>query len=80
MRAAISPGLFATVDIQSVQEIVVGVRVPLHFERQATLAFDGERDMTAGPKDELAVELAADGPWVIDVPQAITRGVRAYFV
>ncbi len=76
VRAAIGPGLFASVDIQSVQEIAVGVRVPLQFERQATLAFDGERDMTAGPKDKLAVELAADGPWVIDVPQAITRGVR----
>lgn len=77
VKAAIGPGLFASVNIQSVQEIAVGERVPLHFERQATLAFDGERDMTAGPKDELAVELAWDGPWVIDVPQAITGGVRA---
>ena len=78
VRAAIGPGLFASVDVQSVQEIGVDVMVSLRFERQATLAFDGERDMTAGPNDELAVELAADGPWVIDVPQAITRGVRVH--
>jgi predicted polyphosphate/ATP-dependent NAD kinase len=66
IRAAIGPGLFASVNIQSVQEITTGERVQLHFERQVTLAFDGERDMTAGPGDELEVELHADGPWVID--------------
>ncbi len=76
-RAAIGPGLFASISIQSVQEIVTGERVQLHFERQATLAFDGERDMTAGPLDVLEVELHADGPWVIDVHQALTEGVRA---
>ncbi|GAC1473152.1 MAG: NAD(+)/NADH kinase [Ktedonobacteraceae bacterium] len=76
IKAAIGPGLFATVNIQSVQEIAAGGRVALHFARQVTLAFDGERDMTAGPKDTLAVELSADGPWVIDVPQALTRGAR----
>jgi predicted polyphosphate/ATP-dependent NAD kinase len=78
VKAAIGPGLFASVNIQSVQEIGMGVRVPLHFERQATLAFDGERDMAAGPKDELAVELDADGPWVIDVSQATKKGVKLF--
>jgi len=77
IQAAIGPGLFAPVNIQSVQEIAVGERVQLHFERQVTLAFDGERDMTAGPDDMLEVELHADGPWVIDVHHALTKGVRA---
>ncbi len=34
IRAAIGPGLFAPVNIQSVQEIAVGERVQLHFERE----------------------------------------------
>lgn len=72
IRAAIGPGLFASVNIQSVQEIPIGKRIPLHFERQVTLAFDGERDMTAGPADVLEVELHADGPWVLDTHLCLT--------
>lgn len=77
VRAAIGPGLFAPVNVQSVQEILVSERVHLHFERQVTLAFDGERDRTAGPSDVLEVELHADGPWVVDVHHTITEEVRA---
>lgn len=72
IRAPIGPGLFASVNIQSVQEIVTGERVSLLFERRVTLAFDGERDMTAGPADVLEVELNADGPWVVDTHLCLT--------
>jgi len=71
IRAAIGPGLFATINVQSVREIATGERVQLHFERPVTLAFDGERDMTAGPDDELEVELHAHGPWVVDPRRAL---------
>ncbi len=77
VRAAIGPGLFATINVSSVQELVVGKRVNLSLPRQATLAFDGERDLTAGPTDQLEVELSNDGPWVVDPRQAIEEGVRA---
>ncbi|MDQ6661686.1 MAG: NAD(+)/NADH kinase [Chloroflexota bacterium] len=77
VRAAIGPGLFATINVSSVQELVVGKRVKLPLSRQATLAFDGERDLTAGPTDQLEVELSTDGPWVVDPRQAIEEGVRA---
>ncbi|HVB23172.1 MAG TPA: NAD(+)/NADH kinase [Ktedonobacteraceae bacterium] len=72
IRAPIGPGLFASVSIQSVQEIVTGERVSLQFERRVTLAFDGERDMMAGPTDVLEVELHADGPWVVDTHLCLT--------
>ncbi len=72
IRAPIGPGLFASVSIQSVQEIVTGERVALQFERRVTLAFDGERDMTVGPDDVLEVELNADGPWVVDTHLCLT--------
>ena len=72
IRAPIGPGLFAPVSIQSVQEIVTGEQVPLRFEHRVTLAFDGERDMMAGPDDVLEVELNADGPWVVDTRLCLT--------
>ena len=76
VKAAIGPGLFASVHVQSVHEMSLGERIALQFDRAVTLAFDGERDMTAGPQDALVIELDADGPWVIDTRRAITDGVR----
>ncbi|GAC1406666.1 MAG: NAD(+)/NADH kinase [Ktedonobacteraceae bacterium] len=75
--AAIGPGLFATIHVRSVQELVVRQRVELHLTRQISLAFDGERDLMAGPADHLEVELSADGPWVVDSHRTIEEGVRA---
>jgi predicted polyphosphate/ATP-dependent NAD kinase len=80
IRAPIGPGLFASVSIQSVQEIVTGERVSLRFDRRVTLAFDGERDMTAGPDDVLEVELNADGPWVVDTHLCLTALPNKLFV
>ncbi len=77
VRAAIGPGLFATASVQHVQELSFHERIPLAFQRQMTLAFDGERDMTAGPNDQLSVELSSDGPWIIDVRRTLEAGVKA---
>ncbi len=76
VRAAIGPGLFANAYVRSVQELVPEQRVTLHLEHQIALAFDGERDMTAGPADVLEVALCTDGPWVVDPRQALEAGVR----
>lgn len=78
VHAAIGPGLFSPVTIRSVKEITADQRVSLHFTRSVTLAFDGERDMTAGPGTTLEVGLDTDGPWVVDVPQATTAGVKQH--
>ncbi|HVB76113.1 MAG TPA: NAD(+)/NADH kinase [Ktedonobacteraceae bacterium] len=77
VRAAIGPGLFATINVSGVQELAVGKRVALHLTRQVSLAFDGERDLMAGPADQLEVELSSDGPWVVDPRRAIEEGVGA---
>ncbi len=79
VRAAIGPGLFATINVSNVQELAVGERVELHLSRQVTLAFDGERDLSAGSVDQLEIELSSDGPWVIDPRCAIEEGVKASF-
>lgn len=78
VRAAIGPGLFTDINVQSIREIVIGERILLHHERPLTLAFDGERDMTAHPEDVLEIELDADGPWVIDTRHAIEGGIRGH--
>jgi hypothetical protein len=77
VRAAIGPGLFATINVSSMQELAVGRRVQLQLTRQISLAFDGERDLMAGPADQLEVELSADGPWVVDPRRVIEKGVWA---
>lgn len=76
IKAAIGPGLFASVHIQSVHKISLKERITLHIDRSLTLAFDGERDMTARPQDALEVELDPNGPWVVDTRRAIIEGVR----
>ncbi len=76
VRAAIGPGLFADIDIQAVRKINVSERIPLQLERSVTLAFDGERDMTAQPNDVLEIELSADGPWVVDTHSALVGGIQ----
>lgn len=76
VKAAIGPGLFADITIQHVREIMPDERVRLRLERHMTIAFDGERDMSAGPDHQLAVQLSSDGPWVVDVNQVLRAGVR----
>jgi predicted polyphosphate/ATP-dependent NAD kinase len=71
IKAAIGPGLFATITIEHIQALAIHERVTLQFPGHVTLAFDGERDMSAGPLDELEVALSDDGPWVVDVRQTL---------
>ncbi len=78
VRAAIGPGLFADINVQAVREIAVGERIMLCYERSVTLAFDGERDMTVHPDDNLEIELSADGPWVVDTRHAIEGGIQVW--
>jgi predicted polyphosphate/ATP-dependent NAD kinase len=73
IRAAIGPGLFTDVFIRRHRRIELNEELKLHFERPATLAFDGERDLTAQPGDDLTVSLSASGPWVLDVPRALVH-------
>ncbi|HEX2911334.1 MAG TPA: NAD(+)/NADH kinase, partial [Chloroflexia bacterium] len=77
VRAPIGPGLFEDVCIKKLVPLGIGERVRLNFERQVTLAFDGERDMVARRGDNLEVELSANGPWVVDTPRTMTAAVIA---
>jgi predicted polyphosphate/ATP-dependent NAD kinase len=72
VQAPIGPGLFKEVTITQVHRLSPGEKRSLCFPHQVLLAFDGERDRTARVHEELAVELSAQGPWVIDTPRTLT--------
>jgi hypothetical protein len=76
VRAAIGPGLFASVGIREMCLLSPQEHIPLHFSTRATIAFDGERDMVAGPGEHFEVALDLDGPWVVDPGKAMTEAVR----
>jgi len=64
LRVPISPGLFRTVHVESVERLPLGearsVRGP------GVLAFDGDREIKLTDGQEVSVQIRRDGPWVID--------------
>jgi predicted polyphosphate/ATP-dependent NAD kinase len=75
VRAPIGPGLFSEISILEKNSLTQGVQVQLNFPQAATLAFDGERDLTAQPGDRFTVELSPNGPWVLEPPRALIAAV-----
>lgn len=75
VRAPIGPGLFTDITVSHNRLMEVGGKVTLRFEQASTLAFDGERDLTTRPGEELTVELSASGPWVVDPARALCAGL-----
>jgi predicted polyphosphate/ATP-dependent NAD kinase len=75
VRAPIGPGLFSEISVLEKYNLTQGVQVQLNFTQAATLAFDGERDLTAQPGDRFTVELSPNGPWVLDPPRTLIAAV-----
>lgn len=73
VQAPIGPGLFQEVTIAQVDRLSAGEKYALCFPQSVILAFDGERDRTAKPHEELEVELSMQGPWVIDTRRTVTE-------
>ncbi len=75
VRAPIGPGLFSEVSLLEKYSLSQGVQVQLAIHQPSSLAFDGERDLTAQPGDRFTVELSPDGPWVLDPPRTLIAAV-----
>jgi hypothetical protein len=71
--APLSPGLFSQVHVRSVTPIPFGVAVP--FAGPGVLALDGDRDHKLIDGNALSVEIRRDGPWIVDIENAIRRAV-----
>jgi predicted polyphosphate/ATP-dependent NAD kinase len=74
--APIAPGAFAPVGIGEIGNMNPGIRYPVHGERPAVLALDGEREITLRKNDEAHVALALDGPWIVDVERTLQLAVQ----
>jgi predicted polyphosphate/ATP-dependent NAD kinase len=75
--APIAPGVLARVGVGEVIEMQPGVPYCVHDERPAVLALDGEREIVLHEGDRATVKLDLDGPWIVDVEQALLQAVRA---
>ena len=73
----IAPGAVVPVGIGEIFEMEPGVSYPVESLRPATLALDGEREITLNRGDEATVRLDLDGPWIVDVERALQWAVAS---
>ncbi|NLD45529.1 MAG: hypothetical protein GX657_18790 [Chloroflexi bacterium] len=56
--------------------MAIGDVLHLPVREPAMVALDGERELTVTPGQDLAVQLRADGPWIIDSSRVMHEMVR----
>ncbi len=64
LRAPLSPGLYQTVGIESVERVELGSAVC--WSGPGLLAFDGDREILLAPGESVRLSVVREGPWVID--------------
>ena len=69
VTAPIAPGLYEEIGVRSIERIPLGQ--PLELQGPGVLAFDGERERVLQPGQRATLRVARDGPWVIDVREAL---------
>lgn len=72
----LAPGLISWVDVSEYRSLAMDDRV--HFQPGiGTIALDGEREIEVSTISAVAVRLCADGPYVVDVPAALTAAAQS---
>jgi hypothetical protein len=69
LRAPLSPGLYETVGIDSVQRVELDQ--PIEWTGPGLLAFDGDREIVLAAGETARLRVARTGPWVIDPRRAL---------
>jgi hypothetical protein len=69
LRAALSPGLYETVGIDSVERVELDT--PRRWAGPGLLAFDGDREIILESGAEVTLRVTRSGPWVIDPKRAL---------
>lgn len=77
VMAPIAPGTLVPVGIGDIADMQPGVLYPVGDERPAVLSLDGERELSLYAGDHASVSLELDGPWIVDVQQALLLAVEA---
>ena len=70
------PGHPVPVPVAKITDMKPGIRYPVETVRPATLALDGEREITLFKDDEAEVSLDLDGPWIVDVERTLLVAVE----
>jgi predicted polyphosphate/ATP-dependent NAD kinase len=71
----IAPGAVVPVGIGEIVEMEPGINYPVDPLRPATLALDGEREITLNRGDESTIRLDLEGPWIVDVERTLSLAV-----
>jgi predicted polyphosphate/ATP-dependent NAD kinase len=72
----IAPGTFVPVGIGSIFDMEPGTDYPIVDKRPAVLSLDGEREIRLRRGERASVRLELDGPWIVDVEQALLLAVE----
>ncbi|MGQ9626579.1 MAG: ATP-NAD kinase family protein [Anaerolineae bacterium] len=75
LQIPLAPGLISSIGISQVKELPLDEGVSIE-ERPCILALDGERELPLYRRDRAEVYLRGDGPWIVDLPQALSRAVQ----
>ncbi|MBW2497547.1 MAG: NAD(+)/NADH kinase [Deltaproteobacteria bacterium] len=74
LRAPLSPGLYATVGIESVARVALDA--PIEWRGPGLLAFDGDREIELEAGERVRLEVTRAGPFVIDPARALAAAAR----
>jgi len=75
VTAPLAPGVIVTVGVEQAQRLNLGDTVSVGTG-PSILALDGEREVPLGALDEAEVRLSANGPWIVDVHEALSYAVK----
>ena len=75
VRVPLSPGSFATVDVESVTPLAAGE--PVDLPGGGVLAFDGERTTPVSPDSTITVSIETSGPRVVHVDSTLVAAARS---
>ena len=76
VSAPLAPGLMADIGVERVSDMEAGVAHPIRLPR-GVLALDGEREVTFGTEDRVAVVLEPNGPLTVEIPRAMELAARS---
>ncbi len=74
LRAPISPGLFETVGIDSVERVELAT--PVEWSGPGLLAFDGDREIQLAEGESVELTILREGPWVLDPWRALRAAAQ----
>jgi hypothetical protein len=74
LRVPISPGLYETVGIDSVDRAALDT--PIRWRGPGLLAFDGDREIELSEAGGATLWVTREGPWVIDPQRALHAAAR----